>query len=152
MTLVHANIGSVTVYKLCFYVAGRCTARSVFTTAHLARQTYFLAGVPNVLFTPHSSPSTRLWSPCNQAHFMTIKAGNVVVKVRRSLCSLFSCHISSGFHNLVKYFSHFFRKEKYSMDDFFQTNYALNERLPYFENRIIIYWLNELLLEISLIS
>ena len=68
-----------------------------------------------------------MWSPCNQAHFMTIKAGNVVVKVRRSLCSLFSCHISSGFHNLVKYFSHFFRKEKYSMDDFF-SNKLCSER------------------------
>lgn len=67
-------------YELCGDVVGRCTVPSSLTTAPSRCSSYCpSSGVPP------TSPCTRLGSPCSRVHFMTIKAGNVVGKVRRSL-------------------------------------------------------------------
>jgi len=57
-----------------------------------ARQTALLVVFPR--YRPPSSTWTRLGSPCNRDHFMTIKAGNVVDKVRRRLHNV--CAASSS--------------------------------------------------------
>lgn len=78
-------------------VAGRCTVPAAWTTATSGRSSDCpSSGVP--MAPPPSSTCTRLGSPCNRVHFMTIKAGNVVDKARRRLRNACASSSAAMFH------------------------------------------------------